>query len=271
MKRYVPPFVIAVMLFSADANAEWIASEGEYNFGPEMAQSEACQMAERRAKEKALKSVTGEKISSEDNMVCSEMKDNAECSLNRFTWSTIDGLIKGTRNKKVRTLPGISEYRKCHVALEVDVGVGSGKPDPSFDMTVRLNQRTFRDGEPLEIIIAPTQPMHVNVFQWLPYMKADRQVTRIFPNQFDEKNRFQEQGTVPTKDGRQRYDMQVLFPDNLKRKKDLIDEYLMVVGTRKPVTFRDTYTLEEYNARLLEIPRQDRRAIRKAYNVVRPE
>jgi hypothetical protein len=271
MKQNIPAYVFAVMLFSADANADWIASEGEYNFGPEMAQSEACQKAERRAKEKALKSVTGEKISSEDNMVCSEMKDNAECSLNRFTWSTIDGLIRGTRNKKMETLPGTSGYRKCHVSLEVDVGVGSGKPDPGFDMTVRLNQRTFRNGEPLEISVSPTQPMHVSVFQWLPYMKVGRQVTWIFPNQYDEHNHFQGQGAIPTKNGRQHYDMRVLFPENLKRKKDFIDEYLMVVGTREPVKFRETYSLEEFNARLLEIPRRDLRLIRKAYNVVRPQ
>ena len=271
MNRYILSFAVLAALVSTNALAEWMHGQGEYNFSPDLSENEACQRAERRAKETALKSITGEKLSSEDLLVCSEMKDNAECSLNRFTWSTIDGVIKGIRNNKTETVPSISGYRKCRVTLEVDVGVGSGKPDPSFDMTVRLNQRTFRDGEPLEISINPTQPMHVTVFQWLPYMKADRQVARIFPHQYDERNLFQGQGTIPTKDGRRRYDMRVVFPDDLKHKKDLIDEYLMVVGTRKPVKFRETYTLEEYNARLLEIPLQDRRVIRKAYNVVRPE
>ena len=271
MNGYVLSFVLALTLIPAAANAGWIGGEGEYNFGPEMAQSEACLKAERRAKEKALRRETGEKISSEDLMVCSETKDDADCSLNRFTWSTIDGLIKGVRNEKTETVPGTSGYRKCRVTLEVDAGVGIGKPDPGFDMTVRLNSRTFRDQEPLKIRLAPTQPMYVTVFQWLPYMKADRQVTRIFPNLFDNKNLFKKPGTVPTVKGARRYDMLVGFPDYLKQKKDLVDEYLMVVGTRKPVKFRKSYSLEEFNARLLEIPRRDRRAIRRAYNIVRPK
>ncbi len=271
MIRHAAPVVFAVMLFSTDATADWISSQAEYSFGPEISQSEACQEAERRAKEKALKLVAGEKISSEDNMVCSEIKDNADCSLNRFTWSTIDGLIKGTRNKNMETVPGVSGYRKCRVTLEVDVGVGSGKSDPSFDMTVRLNDKTFRDGEALKINIIPNQPMYISVFQWLPYMKTDRQIAQIFPNQFDKQNHFQKPGTVPTREGARLYDMTIGFPEKMAKNKKLVDEYLMVIGTRKPIKFRRSYSREKFNSRLLEIPRQNRRTVKKAYNIVRPE
>jgi len=271
MNRFLFPVVTVAALFAVDADADWIHAEDEYNFGPEMSESEACQKAERRAKEKALKTVTGEKISSEDNLVCSEMKDAAECSLNRFTWSTIDGLIKGTRNKRVETVAGISGYNKCRVSLEVDVGVAEGDPDPGFDLRVGLNRPTFRDGEPLRISLSPSQPMYISVFQYLPYMKAERQVTRIFPNPYDKEQLFQVKGTIPTDEGGQQYDMTVGFPEGLKSRKDLIDEYLMILGTRKPITFRGLYSLEEFNARLLEIPRQNRRIVRRAYNVVRPK
>ncbi len=271
MNRYIIPILTALVLFAIEANAEWVSAEDTYNFGPEMSEREACQKAKRRAKEKALKSITGEKISSEDNMVCSEMKDTADCSLNRFTWSTIDGLIKGTRDEREETGPGIGEYRKCTVTLDVNVGVAEGSPDPSFDLQVKLNRPTFRDGEPLKISLSPSQPMHISVFQYLPYMKSEKQVTRIFPNPYDRKQFFQKKGTVPTHEGSQQYDMTVGFPEGLKSRKDLIDEYLMVLGTRKPINFRGEYSLEEFNARLLEIPRQNRRIVRKAYNVVRPK
>lgn len=271
MNRYVIPVAMAAMLYALDANADWISVEDEYNFPPEMAESEACQKAERRAKEKALKTVSGEKISSEDNLVCSEMKDTAECSLNRFTWSTIDGLIKGTRNRKIEKVPGVSGYNMCRVSLEVDVGVGSGTPDPSFDIKVRLNRRTFRDGEPLQIDMSPSQPMYINVFQYLPYIKSQNQVTRIFPNSFDKEAFFQQKGFIPTHAGSQMYDMTVGFPEGLKGPKDLVDEYLMVLGTKEPISFRESYSLEEFNSRLLEIPRQNKRVVRRAYNVVRPK
>ncbi len=271
MRRYVIPIGFVAALFAQTARAEWVTAEDEYNFGPELSESEACQKAERRAKEKALKAVTGEKISSEDSLVCSEMKDAADCSLNRFTWSTIDGLIKGVRNKTMETVPGVSGYNKCRVSLQVDVGVAEGNPDPGFDIQVGLNRPTFRDGEALQISLSPSQPMYINVFQYLPYMKAEKQVTRIFPNPYDLEHFFQKKGTVPTDEGAQQYDMSVGFPEGLKNHKDLVDEYLMVLGTRKPITFNGQYSLEEFNARLLEIPRQDRRIVRRAYNVVRPK
>ncbi len=270
MNRYAFISLCAFTMFALDAKAEWVSAEDTYNFGPEISQTEACKKAERRAKEKALKSIAGEKISSEDNMVCSEMKDAADCSLNRFTWSTIDGLIKGTRNRLETSGDGIGEYKQCTVTLEVDIGVAEGDPDPSFDLQVELNQRTFRNGEPLKINLSPIQPMYINIFQYLPYLDTKKQVARIFPNPYDKKQLFQTKGTVPTHEGSQQYDMTVGFPKGLGSGKDLVDEYLMVLGTRKPVNFRGEYSLEEFNARLLEIPRQNRRIVRRAYNVVRP-
>ena len=44
----------------------------------------------------------------------------------------------------------------------------------------------------------------------------------------------------------------------------------MVLGTKNSVDFRDEYTREEFNTRLSEIPRQNRRIVRRAYNVVNP-
>ena len=113
--------------------------------------------------------------------------------------------------------------------------------------------------------------MYVSVFQWLPYMRADRQIMRIFPNEYDRQRRFQKPATIPTREGSQSYDLRVVFPGDLKGKKKLVDEYLMVVGTRKPIEFRNTYSHEEFKSRLLETPLQDRRIVKKPYNVVRPE
>jgi hypothetical protein len=269
MNRYVASAFFAIPLFAFDVKAEWVPAEYTYNFGPDMSQTEACQKAERRAKEKALKSISGEKISSEDNMVCSEKEDTADCSLNRFTWSTIDGLIKGTRNKQETSGSGVGEYNQCTVTLEVNIGVAEGNPDPSFDLQVKLNRKTFRHGEALKIGLSPTQPMHISVFQYLPYMDTDKQVTRIFPNSFDKKQLFQKAGSVPTQEGGKLYDMSVSFPEGLRKNKDPVDEYLMILGTKKAISFRGEYSPEEFNARLLEIPRHDRRVVKRAYLVVR--
>lgn len=269
MNRYFIPLCFSFLMFSMDAKAEWVSVEADYIFGPEKSEAEACKEAERRAKEKALKSLSGENISSEDYMVCSEMRDDTQCKLNRSTWSIIDGLIKGTRNKKTETVRDISGFNKCCVSLDVNVGVAEGSPDPSFDIQVKLNRSTFRHGELLKINLAPTQPMHINIFQYQPYEDNNKQVTRIFPNAFDKIQLFQKSGSIPTLRGSEKYKLVVGFPEGVKKRKDLVDEYLMVLGTSKALNFSSEYSLEEFNARLLEIPRNNRRVVRRSYNVVR--
>lgn len=251
------------------ASAEWMSAQGSRLFGPEMSEQEACRLAERRAKDNALKQVAGERLSSEDLMVCGEQDGGASCDLNRITWSVIDGEIKGIRNQTIETHEAVDDLRECVVSLEADVGFPKGQPDPSFDMAVTLNASVFRAGDAMEIEITPISTMYITVFQWLPYERSDRQIARIFPNSFDSKNRFEARTTIPTPYGRDRYAMMVGFPEGMSDKTRLLDEYLMVVGTREPVTFRDIYSLEEFNARLLEIPRSDNRRIKKAYAVVR--
>ncbi|MBW7996805.1 MAG: DUF4384 domain-containing protein [Candidatus Glassbacteria bacterium] len=271
MNRFILPLVVMATLVSVDAYAEWVQGRGEWLFGPDTTENEACEYAEQKARKDAIRKVTGEHLSTEDMMVCSDRGDEASCKLNQMTWSTIDGAILDIRSSNRQTVQALDGYNKCVITLEADVGVAAGRPDPGFDMTVELNERTFRSGEPLVITIEPTRPMYISVFQWLPYEEADHQVQRIFPNSFDRNSRFTKRGTIPTKGENTGYDLKVTFPEANKVKGNLVDEYLMVVGTRKAFVFRETYTLEEFNARLLEIPRQDRRDVRRAYYVVRPK
>lgn len=271
MSRGAWAVVSVLLLATGAARAEWVRGEGKWLFGPDLSERYACEMADRKAREAAIREVTGEKLTSEDLLVCKEQKNEAECNLNRYTWSTIDGEIRGIRDRREEATGKPGGLRQCTVTLEADVAMASGQPDPNFDMTVRLNRKTFRHGESLEISIVPTQPMYVSVFQWLPYEKTDRQILRIFPNSYDQQNHFTVAATVPTKEGDSVYEMGVAFPEGLQKKTDLVDEYLMVIGTRSSVSFRESYALDEFKARLLEIPRRDWRQVKKAYNVVKPE
>ena len=264
--------MLVFILFGANtAFADWVEGRGERMFGPDISENEACYYATQRARKDAIRKVTGEKLKGEDLMVCQEQKDDASCILNRLTWSTTDGIIRGIRNSQRKILRASNGFQKCVVTLMADVDVAEGKPDPGFDMSVKLNRRTFRDRETLKISVTPTQPMYLTVFQWLPYEKAERQVTRIFPNEFDPGTQFKGKGTIPTKANQSKYDMWVSFPKGVKKQKKLVDEYLMLVGTRNRIPFRKSFSYEEFNKHLLEIPLSERRTIRKAYNIVRPE
>jgi|GEM_PF-5826551 len=62
MNKFFYLFMMFAAIFASDVKAAWVSVHNEYNFGPEMSAIDACQKAERRAEEKALKAVTGKKF-----------------------------------------------------------------------------------------------------------------------------------------------------------------------------------------------------------------
>ncbi|TAN56284.1 MAG: DUF4384 domain-containing protein [Magnetospirillum sp.] len=261
--------LVAVMMLAVPARGEWVSATAERIFSAEQSEAEACRTAEDKAREDAVRQVTGERLSSEELMRCSEQGEQVDCAHNSAIWSTVDGEIRGVRNRRSETVAVLEGFHKCVVALEADVVVPPGRPDPSFDIGIRLNASVFRDGEALEITLSPSRPMGVAVFQWLPYEQGDAQVSRVLPNPFDPVDRIERATTIPTETGRKRYTMRVGFPTALPSPRRMVDEYLMVVATRRPVQFREAYSLDDFRARLLELPRGDSRIVRKAYSVIR--
>ena len=54
----------------SSVRAEWANGRGERFFGPDMAETEACRIAEATAVEDALRQVAGERLSAEDTLAC---------------------------------------------------------------------------------------------------------------------------------------------------------------------------------------------------------
>jgi hypothetical protein len=246
-----------------------VQATGSYIFPPVMTEAEACQQAESRARADAIRQVTGETFSSEETLRCNEQGDEAECAHNSMIWTMVGGEIRSVRDKTEETKVEQESYRRCVVSFEADVYVAAGQPDPNFDVGVVLNNAVYRDGEKLTVTLKPSQPMAVQVFQWLPYERGDAQVARIFPNQFDSLSRIDKPVTIPTEAGAKRYDLKVGFPPGQPPGRKMVDEYLMVVATKKPIAFRDSYSLDDFNRVVAEIPLGDRRIVRRAYNIVR--
>ena len=209
MKGYVLPIVIAAALFVSDARGDWVRGKGEYLISRDISENDACNFAEQRARKDAIQQATGELVAADDFMICREDKNEASCYLNRMTLSTITGVIRGTREPDRKIAPGVGGHNQCLIVLDVDVGEGIGKYDPSFDMSVELNNRTFRSGELLKIKVTPNEAMYISVFQWLPYETAQLPVQKIFPNQFDQQNRFRKTTTIPTRNARSRYELEI--------------------------------------------------------------
>jgi len=263
--------LISLSIFSHELHAEWSLAEESHTFGPEMAETDACKRAENKAKVSALGSVTGEHLSSEDLLSCSDRNDEAACTMQRHTWSMIDGNIKSVRNRTSKTIDVGNGYRQCSVSLEADIVVGTGKSDPSFDLGILLNQQAFRSGDKISLELRPTQKMYISVFQWSPYNKQGSRVIRIFPNRYEPNSQFSTPFTIPTAEYADRYSLLTLFPKEVDSSEQAVDEFLMVVGTKNKVSFRESYSYDEFKSRLREIPRPVRRQVQTGYTILRSQ
>lgn len=266
----MPPRLLALLLLlPAPALAEWVEARGSYLFPPTMAESEACGYAEERARAEAVRQVTGETIAAEDVQRCTEQGDEAQCARNSALWSSMQGYVRRTGDKTIQLRPSAAGHRECVVGFSADVAAAEGRPDPAFDLGVSLSQPVLRHGEPLVVTLSTSQPMYVQVFQWLPYRSGDQAVVRLFPNAYDSNSRMDGLATIPTNAGARRYDVRVEFPEGQPPGRKMVDEYLMVVATRTPLPLRDSYSLDDFRRLMAELPRANSRVVRRAYNIVR--
>ena len=70
-----------VVSIEARVKGIWHSSKGEYMFGPDMSQEDACGLAENRAKVKVMREVIPETLKSEKNLKCSLTNVKNSCSI----------------------------------------------------------------------------------------------------------------------------------------------------------------------------------------------
>ena len=272
----IPPlrsrhFLVGCALaFCSGLHAEVHDVSGEFFFGPETSEKQACEAAEQRAKQEALRLVMGERFSSSEQLSCKDGAagvDNTQCVYNTFRWTEIEGDIKqATRlGQQVDKQMGSS---RCTVNMRVVVDMPKLLPDPSFDFRVKLNSIRLRAKEAVSFQILPSATMHMAVFAWAPSHNPAT-VVRIFPNAFDSQSRLAAtvNHPIPTESGGSRYQFVVDFPKG--NQQDFVDEYLIFVATTTPVTWLDEYDFEKFRSRLREISPPQKRVVKQSYRIIR--
>ena len=272
--RNLPAFLMVLvlsLLFCSVAHAESQEVLGEFLFGPSMSVEDACNAAEQKAKQEALRRVLGERFSVSEQLSCREGRsqtDDTDCVYNTFLWSEIDGDIKLARrlgDPDVKQTIGASS---CRVRMQVVVDVPATKPDPGFDFEVSLSAIRLRAKESVSFTVKPSSTMHLAIFGWSP-LHDKKTVTKVFPNQFDSSGtlRQRELQRIPSERMSSQYSFEVSFPKDVKQ--DFVDEYLIFVGTKSPVTWLDNYDFEQFKARLREVSPSDKRVVKHSYRVIR--
>lgn len=252
------------------AQAEAVRAMGAYLYGPETSEAAACRLAEERAKAAALSKVFGESISMEEQMSCREIsgsKPDYGCELNRVSWSLIEGDIRGiTEYQKV--IESRAGEKACIVTLTADVVMPGRKLDTNFDVKVAINGKMYRAGDALNIELEPTTPMHITIFNWMPYQSKDA-VVQMFPNSMDPQNYIAKKTSIPTESKLEFYSFTMVWPESFPKGKVFVDEYLIVIGTKKPIKWLSSYDFEDFKSRLRDIPLDERRVIKRGYQLIR--
>jgi len=258
-----------VSVFSvAVANAQAIRTSGEFLFGPEMSQNEACEAASARAKEEAIRQVYRESFSALQQDSCRESVrrvDSQQCFYNSFAWSSIDGEIRGAKQLD-RKIEKVSGATRCTVELEVDV-VRPEPPDVNFFFEANVEPLIVRPGDALSFSVVPAGPMYLAIFGWTPDPVSGKgQVVRLFPNDFDKDPLVKNKFNLPSAQGRAQYEFKVEWDRRTKR--DFIDEYLIFVATKSLITWLPEYGFDSFGARLREIPQSSKRVLKRSYRIV---
>ena len=85
-----------VMSIEARVDGKWYPSKGEYMFGPDMSQVDACTHAEDRAKKKVMREIIPETMTSEKNLNCALTNPKKSCKV--IYMNTNIGKIKFMEN-----------------------------------------------------------------------------------------------------------------------------------------------------------------------------
>jgi hypothetical protein len=274
----------------ATAQAEWHAGYSEEYFGAETTEKSACRAAESKAISSTVQRVIGESISTTQLQVCHEslrarrdvrdlrelrdLRDIREigdtrvsvdaCQLMSSAIISTEGTVVGVRNRKQEVVAGVGA-RVCKVSLEVDIKKESNAADTGFDPEIRLSQSQFRQGEAVKVFITPsrrTAPFYLTLFVFSPYLDEHEQVQKIYPSELDEINPIESYTELPSKTAG--YEIRAQFP-TMDIGTNQAGEILIALATKTERTFRQRWSLVEFNARMQEIPRNERRIIQMPY------
>ena len=254
------------------AHAEWYSGYAEEYFGTETTEKSACRAAESKAISSTVQRVIGESISTTQLQICHEgsrarreIRDTADaCQLMSSAIISTEGTVVGVR-KRVQDVVAVSGARICKVSLEVDIKKESALADTGFDPEIRLSQSQFRDGEAVRVLITPSirmKPFYLSLFIFSPYLEEYEQVQKIYPTELDEIKAIESYTELPSKTSG--YEIRAQFP-TVDIGTNQAGEILIALATMTERTFRHRWSLAEFNARIQEIPRNERRIIQIPY------
>lgn len=194
---------------------------------------EAQTLALKRARQNAIEKVCGVSVQAEtlihNNMLAADFIHAV--SYGRIIDEEILSWNVDVNRESKKRPPQIA-YR---VTIKAQVKPEKGKPDPYYQVSVRLNNKVYLSGDEMVIRVKVTKPSYISVLNFA----ADGSVILLYPNRLRRNNFVKafKQYQIPSKTDRN--DVLKLQVSTLPgHKKDT--EFIKVIATRQPINLLDS-------------------------------
>lgn len=263
--------VVAALFIPVLSWANLVEATGDYMYGPETSDAQACRLAVLAARNNALLKKVGEDVSIDQSYACTESVSQAViapqkglCTLNKYLWSQMGGEIQSFKvlDTSISTSMGARTCR-AKISAEINKKVSA---DPAFDFAVTVNANTFRVGEKLKVFVSADQEANLTIFSWIPNASNDGVVEQIFPNQYQTKSLLNAQLTIPNQD----YDI-VVGSDSAGVRKGQASvqlEHLIFVMSKNELLWPKKMSYDDFSKKVFETDPHQIRIRKKTLSVV---
>ena len=255
-------FLVSITVVNAK---EIVSVEGQYSYGPTIADSDACERAIMNGKNEAIRRVSGESISNDTIENCVQ----EDCKLYEKTWSSLGNntVITGISNLTKEILEVVGE-KTCKVKFEAEVIVLQENKNKDFFITTDygVKKKVFkassspeaRDGDALKMKVMISQPSYLYVYAWYPEDNADKLVHVIsYPQYGDAKKSY----NFPPSG-------EAYFLISDTKKKSSSSEYLLLIASKQKINLGKDIDFDNMKKLLYDIPISNWTKQRISYTVV---
>jgi len=264
---YIFKILIILLVSITVLNAKEIVSvEGQYSYGPTIADSDACERAIMNGKNEAVRRVSGESISNDTIENCVQ----EDCKLYEKTWSSLGNntVITGISNLTKDIVEELGA-NTCKVTFDAEIVVIQENKNKDFYITTDygVKKKVFKassslkakDGDALKMKVMISQPSYLYVYAWYPEDNADKLVHVISYPKYG--------------DAKKSYDFppigEAYFLISDTNKKNSSSEYLLLIASKQKINLGKDIDFDNMKKLLYDIPTSNWTKQRISYTVVK--
>ena len=219
---------------------------GEFRYGPDMPENVACQLAEERANEHAIKRYLGETIEATQTERCTENN----CDFERNTYEEVNGYVKSVLKQDQQSIkqPG---FTTCIVTLTADV---EQQKNP---IRLYLNRSLFdyRNNDEVKFKGVVNKAGALAI-----YNLNNGNYHRVYVTMIATPHK---EFMIPSKNDTGR------ILATLPKGQDQSKEMIMFLFSQQKLDFKQTYTPMEMKSLIDSIPPMERKVVNRYVNIVK--